>query len=196
MHAALELIAKSSTQTNLPSFKVGQTVRIHQKIKEGDKQRLQVFEGIIIKTRQGTGINGTITVRKVVDGVGVERVFPIHSPLIAKIELTKEAKVRRSKLYFLRDRSGKSARMKTTLLEGQIFQPKRYTEEAPVEEAAAEMDQSMTEPAPEGEAPAAPEATPASEAPAGETTPVAEAPAEEKAPEPEVAPPAEEAKTE
>lgn len=182
MHAALELIAKSSTQTNLPSFKVGQTVRIHQRIKEGDKQRVQVFEGIIIKTGQGTGINGTITVRKVVDGVGVERVFPIHSPLIAKVEITKEAKVRRSKLYFLRERSGKSARMKTTVLEGQVFQPTRYKEEVPAEEVVAEMPAAEAEPpaeAPAQEAPVAAEAAP--EAPAVEQAPV-EAVAEEAAP--------------
>jgi|SRR5690606_20478346 len=181
MHAALDLIAKSSTLTNLPKFKVGQTVRLHQKIKEGEKTRLQVFEGIIIKTRQGSGINGTITVRKIVDGVGVERVFPIHSPLLAKVELTKEAKVRRSKLYYLRDRSGKSARMKTNMLEDQLFEPKRYKEEiaeAPVAEEAAAVETApeaaVETPAPAAEAAPAPEVV--AEAPA-EAAP--EAPAEE-----------------
>lgn len=139
MNQALALISRSSTRIDLPDFKVGQTVRIHQKIKEGEKTRLQAFEGIIIKARQGSGINATITVRKIVDGVGVERVFPIHSPLIAKVEITREARVRRSKLYFLRDRSGKSARMKTTMLEGQVYEPKAYVEDVPAvaEEVAA-----------------------------------------------------------
>jgi large subunit ribosomal protein L19 len=195
MQAALDLITKSSTMTNLPSLKVGMTVRIHQRIKEGEKSRIQVFEGIIISTSNGTGINGTITVRKVVDGVGVERVFPIHSPLIAKLEITKEAKVRRSKLYYLRERSGKSARMKTDVLEGQVYEPKRYKEEvveAPVEEV---MEAPVAESAPEAVAPEAPapEVAAVEEAPAAE--PVVEAPAPEvaaEAPAPE-APAVEEA---
>jgi large subunit ribosomal protein L19 len=137
MDSALAAISKSSLKQNLPQFKVGQTVRIHQRIKEGEKERIQVFEGIIIKKNNGTGVNGTITVRKVVDGIGVERVFAIHSPLIAKVEITKQAKVRRSKLYFLRDRTGKAARLRTTLLEGQVFEPTSAVE-APAEEEAAE----------------------------------------------------------
>lgn len=110
--------------TNLPDFHVGQTVRIHQKIKEGEKERLQAFEGTIISMNRGKGIQGTITVRKIVDTVGVERLFPIHSPTIGKIEIVKEAKTRRSKLYFLRRLSGKAARMKTTMVEGKVYEPK------------------------------------------------------------------------
>lgn len=141
MDSALAQISQSSLKTGLPDFKVGHTVRIHQRIKEGDKQRIQVFEGLIIQKRNGTGINGTITVRKVVGGIGVERIFPIHSSNIAKIELTKLAKVRRSKLYYMRDRTGKAARMKNTLLEDQVFEPQSVADleaaKAAEEEAAA-----------------------------------------------------------
>lgn len=124
MDSALALIAQSSLKQGLPTFKVGQTVRVHQKIKEGGKERVQVFEGLIIQTNKGTGISGTVTIRKIVDGIGVERIYSIHSPNIAKIEITKEARVRRSKLYYMRDLTGKSARMRTTILEGQVFEPK------------------------------------------------------------------------
>ena len=113
--------------TNLPDFQVGQTVRIHQKIKEGEKERLQAFEGLIISMNRGKGINGTITVRKIVDAIGVERLFPIHSPTIGKIEIIKVAKTRRSKLYFVRRLSGKAARMKTTMVEGKSYEPKSVT---------------------------------------------------------------------
>lgn len=182
MHPALEAISQASIKQNLPKFKVGQTVRIHQRIKEGEKERIQVFEGIIIKMNNGSNVNGTITVRKVVDGIGVERVFAIHSPFIAKIEVTKQAKVRRSKLYFLRDRTGKAARLRTTLLEGQVFEPTSAPEEV-VEEAT--------------EAPEQAEVTADSEAPTEEVQ-TEDAPAEETNPEeaPSEQAPAEEAKEE
>lgn len=153
MDAALNLISASSLRINLPDFKVGQTVRIHQKITEGEKERIQAFEGLIIRVSPGTGVNSTITVRKIVDGIGVERVYPVHSPNIVKIEITKEAKVRRSKLYYMRDRTGKAARLKTTLLQDQVFEPKSAVapEEAtaPVEETAAESNSPDTEATPE-----------------------------------------------
>ena len=95
----------------VPSLKSGYTVRVHQKIKEGEKERVQIFEGLIIKIN-GEGVGKTITVRKISEGVGVEKVFPIHSPNITKIEVKKIAKVRRSKLYYMRDLSGKSARLR------------------------------------------------------------------------------------
>jgi large subunit ribosomal protein L19 len=180
MHPALVTISNSSLKKNLPQFRAGQTVRIHQRIKEGEKERVQVFEGIIIKMNNGTGINGTITVRKVVDGIGVERVFAIHSPLIAKIEVTKQAKVRRSKLYFLRDRTGKAARLRTTLLEGQVFEPtSAVEEEASVEgsEETPETDAPADLSAPvETEIEAPVEEVKAEEAPATEAAP--EAPAD------------------
>lgn len=96
----------------IPNIHSGDTVRVHQKINEGDKERIQVFEGIVIAKKHGKGISGTITVRKVVEGVGVERIFPIHSPSINKIETVKSGKVRRAKLYYLRHTKGKKAKLK------------------------------------------------------------------------------------
>lgn len=92
------------SKINLENLKSGLTVRVHQKIKEGDKERVQVFEGIVIKISSGAGVNKTITVRKIVDGVGVEKIFPIMSPNIIKIDHVKQMKVRRSKLFYLRDK--------------------------------------------------------------------------------------------
>jgi large subunit ribosomal protein L19 len=99
-------------EKKMPELKPGDTVKVHQKIKEGGKERIQIFEGIIIAKKHGSGISGMITVRKVVDGVGVERVFPIHSPSLDKIEVIRRAKVRRAKLYYLRTAKGKKARLK------------------------------------------------------------------------------------
>ena len=97
---------------DLPDVRPGDTIKVHQKIKEGDKERIQIFEGIVIARKHGKGINSMITVRKVVDGVGVERIFPVFSPAIAKIEVVRSGKVRRSKLYFLRTAKGKRAKLK------------------------------------------------------------------------------------
>ncbi len=96
----------------IPDIKPGDTVRIHQRIKEKNKERIQVFEGAVIARKHGKGITSTITVRKVLSGVGVERIFPLHSPLVEKIEVTKKGKVRRAKLYYLKERSGKKAKIK------------------------------------------------------------------------------------
>ncbi len=95
----------------MPELRPGQVVRVHQKIVEGEKERVQVFEGIIIAKGSGSGVSKTFTVRKVVEGVGVEKVFPVHSPLIVKVELKRTSKVRRAKLYFLRGRTGKAAKL-------------------------------------------------------------------------------------
>jgi large subunit ribosomal protein L19 len=99
-------------EKKVPDLKPGDTIKVHQKIKDGDKERIQIFEGIIIAKKHGKGISGTITVRKVVDGVGVERIFPINSPAIEKIEVVRHGKVRRSKLYYLRTAKGKKAKLK------------------------------------------------------------------------------------
>jgi len=99
-------------ERKLPDLRPGDTIKVHQKIKEGEKERIQIFEGIIIAKKHGKGISATITVRKVVDGVGVERVFPIHSPSVEKFEVVRSAKVRRAKLYYLRTAKGKKARLK------------------------------------------------------------------------------------
>ena len=93
-----------------PEIRVGDTVRVHTRIKEGDKERIQVFEGVVISKKNG-GIAASITVRKVSYGIGVERIFPIHSPAVEKVEIKSHGKVRRAKLYYLRDLSGKAARI-------------------------------------------------------------------------------------
>jgi len=100
------------TRTDLPQFKSGDRVRVHVRVIEGDKERIQPFEGDVISIRGG-GINKTFTVRKISSGVGVERIFPFNSPKISKIDLVREGKVRRAKLYYLRELSGKAARIKS-----------------------------------------------------------------------------------
>ena len=108
---ALKLISDSSPKAEVPVINVGSTVRVHVKIREGERERIQVFEGTIIAVK-GSGVSSTFTVRRVSYGVGVERVFPVHSPNVAKVEVVRNGKVRRSKLYYLRDRVGKSAKVK------------------------------------------------------------------------------------
>ncbi len=98
-------------RTDLPGLRPGDTVRVHVKIKEGDKYRIQVFEGVVIAFKHN-GISSTFTVRKVTSGCGVERIFPLHSPIIDKLEVVKSGKVRRARLYYLRGRRGKAARLK------------------------------------------------------------------------------------
>jgi len=97
--------------TERPDMRSGDTVKVHVRVREGDKERIQIFEGIVIGMHRG-GARATFTVRKVSFGQGVERIFPLHSPTIAKVEVVRSAKVRRAKLYFLRERRGKAARMK------------------------------------------------------------------------------------
>ena len=104
----LEVIENEQKKTGVPGFKVGDSVRVHTKVIEGDKERVQIFTGIVIG-RKGTGLNENFTVRRISYGEGVERVFPIHSPRIAKIEIEKAGTARRAKLNYLRDRKGKQA---------------------------------------------------------------------------------------
>jgi len=101
----------SQMRTDMPSFRPGDTVRVHVKIQEGDKFRIQVFEGVVMALKRN-GISSTFTVRKVSSGYGVERIFPLHSPIIDKLEVVKSGKVRRARLYYLRGRRGKAARLK------------------------------------------------------------------------------------
>ncbi len=108
---ALKLISESSMKSEVPAFEVGDTVKVHVRIKEGQKYRIQVFEGTVIAKRHG-GIQETFTVRRVAHGCGIERVFPVHSPVVDKVEVIRHGKVRRSKLYYLRDRVGKAAKVK------------------------------------------------------------------------------------
>ncbi len=108
---ALEQISNASLKENVPELNVGDTVKVHVRIQEGDKSRIQVFEGTIIAKKHG-GISETFTVRRVAHGCGIERVFPVHSPAVDKVEIVRRGVVRRAKLYYLRDRVGKAARVK------------------------------------------------------------------------------------
>lgn len=103
---------KTQLKTNLPDIRPGDTIKVSQKIKEGDKERIQVFEGLVISKKHGKGMSSTIIVRKIISGIGVERTFPLHLPTIEKIETVKRSKVRRAKLYYLREMKGKKARLK------------------------------------------------------------------------------------
>ncbi len=107
----LDQITKEYQKENIPEFRVGDTVKVHIKIKEGSRERVQVFEGFVLK-RQNGGINETFTVRRIASGVGVEKTFPIHSPKLEKIEVVKQGNVRRAKLNYMRQRTGKSAKIK------------------------------------------------------------------------------------
>lgn len=111
MSEIIRELEKEQLQQDIPEFKSGDTVRLMIKVIEGGKERLQSFEGVVIK-KQGSGIRKTVTVRKLSHGVGVERTLPIHSPKIAKFEVLRRGDVKRAKLYYLRDRSGKAARIK------------------------------------------------------------------------------------
>lgn len=111
---ALKAISDSSLKADVPAFDVGDTVKVHVKIKEGEKYRIQIFEGTVIAKKHG-GISETFTVRRVAHGCGIERVFPVHSPVVDKVEIVRKGRVRRSKLYYLRDRVGKAAKVKEQL---------------------------------------------------------------------------------
>lgn len=111
---ALKLISQDSLKAEVPQLCIGDTVKVYVRIKEGDKYRLQVFEGTIISKKHG-GINETFTVRRVAHGCGIERVFPVHSPIVDKVEVVRKGKVRRAKLYYLRDRVGKAAKVKEAI---------------------------------------------------------------------------------
>lgn len=175
-----QLLAKKYGKKNPPLIKAGDTVKVHQKIKEGEKERIQIFEGLVIAVKHGRGLDATYTVRKIAaGGVGVERTYPLHSPNVVKVERTKSAKVARAKLYYMRDRMGKTARFKT---EGS--NPESWVESAVVEEevvadqdTAEEITEAIVETATEQEeavAKASAEETPAEE-PAAEETPKEEA---------------------
>lgn len=112
MEALLRAIEAKYLKKNLPDFRPGDTVRVHQKITEGGKERIQMFEGLVIARKHGQGMSATFTLRRVAGGYGVERIFPLHSPTIVKMERVKTSKVRRAKLYYLRDRVGKKGRLK------------------------------------------------------------------------------------
>ena len=116
-------VEQAYMRDDFPEFGSGDTIRVHVKIKEGDKERIQIFQGIVIG-RRGGGTGATFTVRKISSGIGVERVFPLHSPNIDKIEMVRKGQVRRNKLYYLRELTGKSARIKEQLTDAQKDNPK------------------------------------------------------------------------
>ncbi len=135
----IKSIEHEQLKSKIPDLKVGNTVRVHAKIKEGNKERIQVFEGIIIKV-QGTGVNKTFTVRKISYGVGVEKTFLVHSPLVEKVELVRVGKARRAKLFYLRDRIGKAA--KTREIAGARIEDKEIVikgDEVPTEGSAEDV---------------------------------------------------------
>lgn len=109
--AILESVSQEGRKTDLPEIRPGDTVKAHVKVREGGKERIQLFEGVCIAVKNG-GVAKTITLRKITSGVGVERTFPVHSPNVAKFEVTRKGAVRRAKLYYLRDKVGKDARIK------------------------------------------------------------------------------------
>lgn len=125
----LDIFNKNQMKSDRPELKSGDTVRVHQIIKEKDKERIQIFEGVIIAIKHGKGATATFTVRKMSEGIGVEKTFPLHSPIIKKIEVLKHAKTRRAKLYYIREKAAKEIRKKMKHFK---------VEAAPVESAAAE----------------------------------------------------------
>ena len=106
----IKKITESQLRDDIPDFRAGDTVRVHARIVEGKRERIQIFEGVVIK-RRGEGVSETYTVRKISNGVGVERTFPVHTPRVEKIEVVRQGRVRRAKLYYLRERQGKAARI-------------------------------------------------------------------------------------
>ena len=141
----IKSIEHEQMKNSIPDLKVGDTVKVHQRIKEGNRERIQVFEGIIIK-KQGGGLNATFTVRKISYGVGVEKTFLVHSPLVEKVELVRVGKARRAKLYYLRDRVDKAAKTKEQI-GARIEDREIIVKEALVEEPAAEevVEEATTE---------------------------------------------------
>jgi len=181
-HLAIQALERKLAGKKLPVLRPGYKVKVHQKIKEGDKERIQIFEGMVMGLNSGHGVSKTVTVRKVVEGIGVEKVFPLASPNVPKIEVVKTFGVRRAKLYYLRDEKGLSTRLKAKLgLEerdvkhGKKAEDLRMSEmdKAPVEKAeeAAPAEEAKVE-AVKAEAP---KAEPAKEAPVSKAAPAAKA---------------------
>ena len=136
-------IEHEQLKNSIPEIRVGNTVRVHVKIKEGNKERIQVFEGIVIK-KQGGGVNETFTVRKISYGVGVEKTFLIHSPLVEKVEVVRVGKARRAKLYYLRERTGKASKTKE-MVGARIENKEIVLKEDLVEEPVQEVVEEATE---------------------------------------------------
>ncbi len=144
----IKSIEHEQLKNKIPELKVGNTVKVYQRIKEGNRERVQVFEGIIIK-KQGGGVNATFTVRKIAYGVGVEKTFMVHSPMVEKVELVRVGKARRAKLFYLRDRIGKSAKTKentgAVIEDKEILVKEEIAEEPAVEETVETVEEPVTE---------------------------------------------------
>lgn len=147
-----EAILTKFMKKNVPDIKSGDTVKVHIKVREGGKERIQIFEGLVIATKHGKTLDGSFTVRKESFGIGVERVFPVHSPRIVKVERIKQSKVRRSKLYYMRDLHGKNARLKELNRDHMVWEEsaaeeelKRIAEEKAKEAAALEAKKKAEE---------------------------------------------------
>ena len=143
MNEILRAIEAEQMRNDLPNFRIGDTVKLHVKIKEGNRERIQVFEGIIIK-KQGGGLNATFTVRKISYGVGVEKTFLIHSPLVEKVEVVRVGKARRAKLYYLRERTGKASKTKEMVgarIENKEIVIKPELTEEPVKEEVEKVEE-------------------------------------------------------
>ena len=156
----LDSVAKDYLKKDIPAFNVGDQVKVHVKIKEGNRERIQVFEGFVLK-RQNGGIGETFTVRRIASGVGVEKTFPLHSPWVEKIEIVRRGDVRRAKLNYMRQRTGKAAKIKVKEGEARLKKASEAEEfvayeepvvEAAVEETAAEAEAVVEETAAEAEA--------------------------------------------
>lgn len=172
--AILDYVTASALK-KMPAIKPGATVKVYQKIAEGGKERVQMFQGLVIRVSAGAGVDKTFTVRKMVEGVGVEKIFPMHTPTIEKVVVVKQGKVRRAKLYYMRDLQGKSTRLRETELAQAVMD-----ESEPVKEEAKEevVDEEVAQVEAELAAAEAEEA-PVEEAPAEEAS-AEEAPAEEE----------------
>ena len=132
MQSVVQKIEEKFRKAQVVDVRSGDTVKVHQKIREGNKERIQIFEGLVLAKKHGKGISATVTVRKVSQGIGVERIFPIHAPFIEKIEVVKHANVRKAKLYYLREAKGKKAHLKAKALGVAVAEPKQPKAQEPV----------------------------------------------------------------
>lgn len=140
----LDSVTKDYLKKDIPAFNVGDQVKVHIKIKEGNRERIQIFEGFVLK-RQNGGIGETFTVRRIASGVGVEKTFPLHSPWVEKIEIVRRGDVRRAKLNYMRERTGKAAKIKVKEGEARLKKAKEWEEELPVEEPVVEAAPEVAE---------------------------------------------------
>lgn len=141
---AIQHFANQSMKQNAPVLRAGETVRVHQKIREGNKERIQIFEGLVISVRGNKSMNSSYVVRRIASGVGVERTFPLHSPNVVKVERVKAGKVRQSKLFYMRERFGRNARLRNEVASKETWEePTAVAADFPVEEPVENTEDSM-----------------------------------------------------